>query len=253
MGNFSLASLGGESVKVLSVQTIVGPSLYHDLPLISMDIDLEEFDLPSTEIPNLTENILQWLPTLEDHTCSPGYRGGFIERLKEGTYLGHIIEHVALELSHLAGMPVNFGKTRSTGTDHCYRIFVRFENEEAMKLCLEQAYQLVLVAINNESYDLAQALQMIRAKANETALGPSAKALLEAAKKRNIPFRRLGTNSLYQLGYGKNIRRIQTAVTDKTNLIAADIAQDKDLTKKILEENFLPVPDGRTVSSLVEL
>lgn len=238
---------------MLSLRTNDGPSVYHSRPTLTMSIDLQEWaDVPSTAIPHFTDNLIHFFPELFKHTCSRGYEGGFVERLRYGTYLAHIIEHVALVLSSLSGIETTFGKTRYAGYPGHYDIVTRFKNEEGMKECLRQSFEIVKALITEKKFDLKDIVVKIKTLASETVLGPSGQALLAAAIKRKIPYRRM-PHSLIQLGFGKNTRRIQAAVTNQTGLIATGIAKDKKITKQILEDNFIPVPDGDVVSTLEEL
>lgn len=244
----------GYCLKILSIKSIYGPSVYHHQPTLNMKIDLENWaEISSAEIPDFNKNLLAMLPGLNKHTCSPGYEGGFVERLGRGTYMAHIIEHIALDLAEQLGIGVSYGKTRYAGTPGVYQVVTRFLNEDGMKECLKLAVQVGETATKSSEFDFAPHFERIREIILDTSLGPSTKALVEAAEKRNIPWRRLSGHSLIQLGQGQHSRRIQTAVTDDTCLIAADIAQDKQLTKKLLDVNFLPVPKGETVTSLEEL
>lgn len=219
-----------------------------------MKIDLENWaEISSAEIPNFNDNLLKMLPGLHKHTCSPGYEGGFVERLGRGTYMGHIIEHIALELSEHVGIGVSYGKTRYAGAEGVYQIVTRFKNEDGMKECLKLAVRVAETATKESNFDFAPHFVRIREVILDSSLGPSTQAIIIATEKRNIPWRRLSGQSLIQLGQGKHSRRIQTAVTDDTCLISADIAQDKELTKKLLDMNFLPVPKGQSVTSLEDL
>lgn len=241
-------------MRILSFNTIYGPNVYHDLPVITMKVDIGEYaDLASNEIPEFSEKLLTLFPGLNEHTCSLGYRGGFCERLGRGTYMAHIIEHVALELIGLAGEKIAFGKTRYAGSKGCYLIVTRFENEAGMKRALETAFEGVIALLANNSFDLSEAVYQIKSEIERTKLGPSAQAIFDAAKARDIPVRRLGFTSLLQLGYGNKTCRVQTAVTDRTSLIAADIVQDKFQTKEILRAHAIRVPKGLVVKSEAEL
>jgi cyanophycin synthetase len=241
-------------VKIHSFRTICGPNVYHQLPVIVMKVDLQNWaDVPSSDIPHFLDNLLQYLPNLKTHTCSPGYAGGFIERFQKGTYMAHIIEHIGLELSVMGGIEVTYGKTRYAGQPGHYEIVTRFQNENGMISCLRNAVALAEAAATSQVFELEKALDEIRSESRRGLLGPSTEAIIEAAQKRGIPHRRLAQNSLIQLGYGKKSQRVQTAITDHTSLVAADIAQDKDLTKRILQDHFIPVPEGIIISSLAEL
>ena len=239
-------------MRIISFRTNHGPNVFHNQPTIVMTVDLEGFaEKASTHIDGFTARLLNTLPGLYKHTCSLGYAGGFVERLNTGTYMAHIIEHVAIELSAMSDIEVHYGKTRYAGQPGLYEIVTVFKNEEGMKECLRQAMGIVLATIY--AHQPVIDLEIIKKKILASSLGPSGQALFDAAVKRNIPCRRIGIESLLQLGYGKNTRYVQSAVTNQTGLIAADIAQDKNLTKMILQENFISVPMGRVVSTVEEL
>lgn len=241
-------------MRVESIRTNFGPSVFHSKSTIVMTVDLENWsEVSSHTIPYFVSALLEKLPGLKQHTCSKGYPGGFVQRLNDGTYLAHIIEHMALELSSICSIEVFYGKTRYAGRTGLYDIVTRYKNEKGMQTCLLTAVELAQALLEKKAFDLTKATLKIKNIVAETALGSTTKALLEAVKKRHIPYRLMGDGSLLQLGYGKKKRRLQTAVTDETNLISADIAQDKLLTKKILEENFIPVPQGGVVSEEREL
>lgn len=234
-------------LRIIKFRTIHGPNVFHYHPVMILRVDLEDYkDIDSTQFPGFIEDLLKVLPQIQEHTCSKGYAGGFLERLKTGTYLAHIIEHVALELSSLSGMDITFGKSRYAGQDGVYDIITRFKNESGMRECLKQAFILVENIILKKEIKLEKILAQIKTSMGKNNLGPSTLALIKAAKKRDIPVRRLGDASLIELGYGKNKKRLQTAVSDGTSLIATEIAQDKNLTKSILHNAFIPVPKGFT-------
>lgn len=227
------------------MRTNHGPSVFHSRPTIVMTLDLERWsEVPSTSIPYFAQNLVNTFPGLAEHTCSKEYEGGFVQRLQRGTYLAHIIEHISLELSILCGIGVTYGKTRYAGRDGIYEIITRFKNESGMRECLYSAVQIALLLLEKKEIILGNYVERIRQEVIRTALGTTSLALVEAVRKRNIPCRLIGDGSLLQIGYGCKIKRLQTAVTEKTNLISADLAQDKNLTKKIFEQNFLPVPSG---------
>ncbi len=242
-------------MRILSIRTINGPNVYHHHPVLIMRIDLESHvELRSDKIPNFIPALVNLLPGITGHTCSIGKEGGFIQRLKSGTYLGHIIEHLALELITVAGSPVSFGKTvRAVNSLSQFEVVVGFRSEPGMRCALEQAVNMTQHLLSGQFFDLQKALHQIREALATSRLGISTAAILDAAQKRGIPCRILPGDGLIQLGQGRKMRRMHTAVSDKTNLVSADIAQDKELTKQILREYFIPVPRGQTVQSVKEL
>ena len=240
---------------IISVKTLFGPSVYHTSPVMIIKVNLAELtDTPSKDIPGFNEKLKAMLPGLVEHKCSIGHTGGFYERLETGTYLAHIIEHIAIELSQLTGIEVRYGKTFYAGTYGYYNIVVRFTNEDGMRQCLQSAFSMVEDLIRGTEFKLPKAIQLIKQKSLKHQLGPSTQTILDAAIKRNIPFRRLcPESSLFQIGYGKYRKFFQASTTDQTGLIAADIVQNKYLTKTILKRYFLPTPEGVTVSDVSEL
>lgn len=241
-------------MKIVSLKTINGPNVYHHEPILLMKVDLEHLtDTSSADILGFTSRLLAALPGLEEHGCSLRKKGGFITRLERGTYPAHIIEHIALELSSLADIETKFGKTRYAGTYGLYEIAVTFKNELGMKECLKSAFNLFQQLLHETPIDVSHYLHKIRHAVAETSLGISTQSLIDAARKRNIPYQKIGNGSLFQLGYGKQRKLIQAAVTSETNLIGADIAQDKALTKEILHQAFIPIPRGFVVNNMEDL
>ncbi|KAB2923860.1 MAG: cyanophycin synthetase [Dechloromonas sp.] len=228
-----------------------GPSIWTYPPVIESWIDIGELeDFPSNKIPGLYERLAAWLPSLVEHRCNYDERGGFLRRLQEGTWAGHILEHVVLELMSLAGLPDGFGRTRETTTRGVYKLIVSNFHEECTRLALEQGRELLLAAIHDEPYDVAAAVKQLRRKVDRKYLGPSTAAIVNAAEARRIPhIRLLDDGNLVQLGYGAAMRRIWTAETDATSAIAETISRDKDLTKELISAVGVPVPEGREVDS----
>jgi len=193
-----------------------------------------------------------WLPGLIEHHCSYGERGGFLRRVKEGTWPGHILEHVTLELQTLAGQRTSFGKARSTSVQGVYKVVVRSRQKEVTLACLDAARDLVMAAIEDRPCDVAATTARLHKLADSMCLGPSTACIVDAATERNIPSIRLTDGNLVQLGHGKNQRRAWTAETDRTSAIAETIACDKDLTKSLLMHCGVPVPEGQVVASPAE-
>ena len=213
-----------------------------------VDIGVLE-DCPSNTIDGFYERLTGFLPSLIEHHCSPGVRGGFLQRVQDGTYAGHILEHVTLELQTLAGMKTGFGKTRQTSTRGVYKVAFRTRQEDVGRQALLAARDLVVAAINGTAFDVAAAIEQLRDQADDLLLGPSTSHIVDAATARKIPSIRLTEGNLVQLGYGINQRRIWTAETDQTSAIAEEIASDKDLTKSLLKACGVPVPEGELVKS----
>ena len=237
-------------MQILKVNKLRGPNIWANFPVLEAWVDLEELkDTSSEMIPGFNERLMAWLPSLVEHRCSVGERGGFFVRLRRGTYMAHILEHVALELQSLAGTPVGFGRARETNVDGIYKVAVAFREEKLGLACIDKAFELILAAVHDSSFDVEAEVSKLRDFAHDVCLGPSTKAIVDAAKARGIPWRRLNESSLVQLGYGHNQRRICTAEADSTSAIAESIAQDKDLTRMLLKTIGVPTPEGRPVES----
>ena len=228
-----------------------GPNIWTYPPVLEVWIDIGELeDSPSDKIPGLYERLTTWIPSLVEHRCSYDEHGGFLRRLQEGTWAGHILEHVVLELMTLARLPDGFGRTRQTTTRGVYKLIISNWHDEITRLALDMGRELVLAAIEDRPFDVADAVETLRDKVDRKYLGPSTAAIVQAAEKRSIPaIRLLDDGNLVQLGYGAAMRRIWTAETDRTSAIAETISRDKDLTKLLLSSCGVPVPEGREVNS----
>ena len=242
-----------KDIKFLEIRHLRGPNIWTYRPVIEAVVDIGELeDYPSNTIPGFVDRLKAFLPSLIEHRCSYGERGGFLRRLEEGTWPGHILEHVSLELQNLAGMPGGFGKARQTSIRGVYKVVIRAWHEDVTRACLEAGRELVLAAIRDTSFDVAANVERLRDMAERKLLGPSTGCIVEAAtsKERRIPaIRMLSTGNLVQLGYGVRSRRIWTAETDRTSAIAETISRDKDLTKTLLQSCGVPVPEGRMVDN----
>ncbi|MGZ3768754.1 MAG: cyanophycin synthetase [Bdellovibrio sp.] len=235
-------------MRIVSLRSVEGPNVFHHLPVVIMRVDLEHWaDKASNGIPNFNENLKSLLPGMYEHTCSPGKAGGFFERLERGTYLAHITEHVALEIANLAGLDIGYGKSRYAGAKGLYDIILRSPDHDCVKECLKAAAETVDAILNQEPIQIDKCISEIVRKKKETALGLSGNCIYKAAKQMGIPVKRIGSNSLLQLGYGKNQQHVQAAVTSKTSLISADIVQDKEFTKNFLSRALIPTPFGVTI------
>ena len=239
-----------KTIEIIDIKVLKGPSMWTYRPVLEAWVDIGDLeDCPSNTIPGFTERLCAWLPSLIEHRCSYGERGGFIKRLEEGTWPAHILEHVTLELQNLAGMPGGFGKARETSKRGVYKVVVRAWHEEITKTALYHARDLVMAAIEDKSFDLPAAIKEIEDLVDSLYLGPSTGCIVDAARERKIPATRLSEGNLVQLGYGNKQRRIWTAETELTSAIAEGISRDKDLTKSLLASCGVPVPEGRMVES----
>lgn len=237
-------------MKILKVNKLRGPNIWANYPVLEAWIDLEEMkDTSSEMIPGFNERLMGWLPTMVEHRCSIGERGGFFIRLRRGTYMAHILEHVTLELQSLAGTPVGFGRARETNTDGIYKVAISYKEERLALACLDKAFELIQAAIHDTPFDVTKVVAELKEYAYDVCLGPSTRSIVDAAKSKSIPWRRLNEGSLVQLGYGVHQRRICTAETDSTSAIAESIAQDKELTRTLLRSIGIPTPEGRSVES----
>lgn len=239
-------------MKIKSIQVLRGPNIWSIKreKLIQMRLDLEELEYrPSNEIPGFKERLEKLIPSLYTHYCSEGHEGGFFKRVEEGTWMGHIIEHIALEIQTLAGMDVGFGRTRGTKTKGVYNVVFAYIEENVGIYAAKAALRIAEALIDGTGYHLDQDITAMRQMRDNERLGPSTAAIVEEAKARDIPYIRLNKGSFIQLGHGKNQVRFMATLTDKTSSIAVDIAGDKEETKRMLKEQAIPVADGMTISS----
>ena len=242
-----------KNIEILRVTHLRGPNIWTYRPVIEAWVDIGELENhPSNTIPGFYERLSAFLPGLIEHHCSPGVRGGFLQRVQEGTWAAHILEHVTLELQNLAGMRTGFGKARQTSKPGVYKIAFRTRQEQVGRVALAAARDLVMAAIHDTPYDIATTVSHLREKVDSLCLGPSTAHIVDAATARQIPSIRLTEGNLVQLGYGINQRRIWTAETDQTSAIAEEIASDKDLTKSLLQSCGVAVPEGQLVRSADE-
>ncbi len=239
-----------DDIQLLRINYLRGPNIWTYRPALEVWLDLGELeDYPSNLLPGCTERLVAMLPALEEHHCGVGERGGFLQRLVEGTWAGHVLEHVVIELLNLAGMPTGFGQTRSTSQRGVYRMVFRARDEQVARTALAQGHRLLMAAINDQPFDVATAVAAVRTEVDDCYLGPSTACIVGAATDRGIPHIRLNDGNLVQLGHGARQRRIWTAETEFTSAIAEGIAHDKDLTKTLLQSCGVPVPEGVVVES----
>ncbi|HVL53659.1 MAG TPA: cyanophycin synthetase [Vitreimonas sp.] len=242
------------TLRILETRTLRGPNYWSRQPVVRMLVDLgvlEQF--PSNTIPGFVDALVGLLPTLEDHACSLGRRGGLISRLKEGTWVGHIAEHIALEFQNLAGTDVRHGKTRSAGSPGQYNVIYEFKEEtvgiEAGRMAVALVNHLVAPADPTIAFDLVAELERLIRLAERQAFGPSTQAIIDEAVSRDIPYIRLDRHSLVQLGQGVHQQRIRATMTSRTSAIGVDVASDKSLTNRLLDSAGLPVPKSVVVAT----
>ena len=246
-------------MKILKTQTLRGPNYWSIKrnKLILMRLDLEELtEVPSNEIPGFYDALVATLPSLIEHYCSPGYRGGFLERVKKGTLMGHIVEHVALELQELAGMFVGFGRTRETADQGVFNVVYEYVEEQAGRYAGRAAVRLCNSLVETGSYpleELEQDLADLKDLYASTALGPSTETIIKEVETRKIPWMLLSARMMLQLGYGARQQRIQATITGNTSILGVELACDKEGTKKTLQDAGIPVPQGEVISYLDEL
>jgi cyanophycin synthetase len=235
------------------VRALRGPNIWARFPVLEAWVDLGALkDSPSDELPGFNERLMAWLPSLVEHRCSVGTRGGFFERLRRGTYQAHILEHVALELQSLAGTEVGFGRTRETSEEGVYKVALEYEDEELGRASLHAARDLCLAAVHDRPFDLEAALARLRELASRAVLPAGTTAILEAARKQQVPVLPLGPQGLFQLGHGAHQRRLWGTQIDQAGAIAESIACDQELTRTLLRAAGVPVAAGRLVSSAEE-
>lgn len=234
-------------MQIRKLKVIAGPNYWSikRTSLIQMTIDIGKYEeLPTSKIPGFVDRLVCLIPSLNSHRCSEGVKGGFISRMKKGTWLGHVIEHVALELQSLAGMDCGFGRTRSTGNPGEYHVVFSFIVPLAGLYAAKSAVSLVNKIAENLDYDLNHCIEELRRKSAKEMLGPSTQSIVNAALKRGIPFTRIDMDSSVMFGYGIHQRRIQATMTDSTSIIAVELVQNKQRVKKLLSKNNIPVPEG---------
>jgi cyanophycin synthetase len=247
-------------MKVTEKRVYRGPSHYAQTPVIRFTIDLGELEgWPSAKIPEFNKQLLYHIPSLNEHTCSYDEPGGFTRRLteNEGTWLGHVLEHVAIELQQLCGAGVTFGKTRGEGKVGVYHVVYSYEEEKvglaAGELALKTIAHLLPFDLQppnlviDPKFTFANELKDLIEFAQRRQFGPSTAALVRAAEDRDIPWQRLNDYSLVQFGHGKHQQRVQATITSQTKHIAVEISSDKEETHKILADLGLPVPQQQLV------
>ena len=243
-------------MKVIDIKATGGPNYWsvRKHKLIVMLLDLEELEeQPTNCIPGFYERLTALMPSLVEHRCSEGVRGGFFKRVQEGTWMGHVIEHIALEIQALAGLPTGFGRTRGAGKKGFYHVVFAYEDVEAGKYAAQAAVRIAGALIKGSPCNIRHDINAIQSIAGKNRLGPSTNAIVQEAIRRNIPVLRLNDESFLQLGYGAAQQRVQATIACTTGNIAVDIAGNKQVTKQLLHSNYIPVPEGRVISEEEQL
>ena len=232
-------------MNIREIKILSGPNYWTRRPCIQMVLDIGELEeKPTNKIRGFFGRLKKTLPSLYDHRCSIGSKGGFFQRVKEGTWMGHVIEHVALEFQTLAEMDTGFGRTRGTGETGVYNVVYSYIVSEAGKRAGILAVNLCQNLIDKKEFDIESAVFELKELREKYKLGPSTGSIVEESVRRGIPYIRLNRGSYVQLGYGNRQRKIRATMTDQTANIAVDFAGDKWETKEILENHGIPVPKG---------
>ncbi|MFD1139965.1 cyanophycin synthetase [Larkinella insperata] len=239
-------------MKIIDIRALRGPNYWsvRRHKLIVMRLDLEELEnFPTNTLPGFYERIRQLLPSLYSHRCSEGHPGGFFYRVETGTWMGHVIEHITLEIQSLAGMECGFGRTRGTGEHGVYNVVFAYQEERAGIYAAQCAVQIAQALIDDTDYPLTATINELKRLHEETRLGPSTGAIVDACHRKGIPTIRLDSDSAVQLGYGARQKRIQATLSNQTSCIAVELAADKDETKRRLRNVNIPVPDGEVIQT----
>src|SRR5919199_6794371 len=238
-------------MKIVDIRCLRGPNFWsiRHPRLIVMRLDLEDLEnFPTNTISGFYERLRTLLPSLYAHECSEGHPGGFFERVQTGTWIGHVVEHIALEIQTLAGIEVGFGRTRSTSQTGVYNVVFAYGEEQAGLHAAYCAVDIAQALIDGRPYDLSKAINDIKHLYEAAKLGPSTSAIVNACLAKGIPYIRLDESAYVQLGYGVAQKRIQAAVTNQTSAIGLELAANKNDTKQALSAAGIPVPSGAVVT-----
>jgi cyanophycin synthetase len=237
-------------IRILELSGYSGKNIYSLKPVMKMTVDIGEYgNIPTKDIPMFNEKLLKMLPGLKKNCCGLGYEGGFADRLKEGTYLAHVLEHVILEMQYVLGYDISFGKTRTIEAPSLYYLVFEYQNEVCGMECSKVAVFILNNLIAGKDILIGEFLDYLKKISVDAELGPSTGAIVDEARKRGIPVTRIGHECLVRLGYGRNSRLVESTLTDATACICADISSNKQLSKHILGEQKIPVPYGKVVYS----
>ena len=238
-------------MRILDITIYRGRNIYSHKTAARMLVELgEHADTPTNQIEGFNDALLASFPALRQNTCGLGYAGGFLERLESGTYLGHVLEHVILDMQNQLGYTdAKYGKTRAAAKPGQYNVIFEYSNEVCALECAKAAVFILNCFVDREPVEIGEFMAYLKKVSLDAEFGPSTAAIVAQAKQRGIPVNRIGNDSMISLGYGKYRRLLESTLTDATSCIAADIATNKHLTKLILSENKIPVPYGKVVYS----
>lgn len=240
-------------MKIDELRIFEGRNIYSHRKCIRMDLDLEGYsEVRSRDIGSFNNMLIKLIPELKNHKCCLNYKGGFLERLQEGTYLAHICEHMIIALENMVGIEVSYGKARLISGEKYYIVFEYVYKNTGIQ-CGKTAVEIINSLTRGTDYDINHALNIIKGILKNEIPGASTAAIINEAKRRNIPCTKLGEGSMYQLGYGKMGKMIEATITSSTNAISVDIACDKHVTREILMKHFIPIPSGGLVKDIKDL
>jgi cyanophycin synthetase len=240
-------------IEIKELRALRGPNRHTRHPVIFMALDIKEYESrPSDKIEGFAERLVGLMPTLQEHGCSIGKPGGFIQRLQEGTWAGHIIEHIAIELQCLAGMEVGYGKTLTMTQEGIYIVVFRYRVESVGLRAAQEAIALFEALAEGKGFDVGRVVADLKVLRDNHMLGPTTWSIVKEAKSRGIPYIRLNEDSHIQLGYGAQQKRVQASITSLTSAIAVEVADEKTRVKEYLQKSGIPVPNGRVVSTEAE-
>ncbi|WP_257351337.1 cyanophycin synthetase [Pseudalkalibacillus decolorationis] len=243
-------------MKINRIKYLSGPNYYSYKPTIWIELDIGALEKkPSNKLPGFTDQLLAIIPSLQTHTCSRGYEGGFVERMYEGTWMGHILEHIAIELQSLAGIPVKRGKTITSEREGIYFVTYRYEEKESGIYAFHAAMEIVNKLLSDETSGLTidSYIKKVEELFYTNKLGPSTEAIYRAAYDRKIPVEQIENESVLRLGTGIKQKTMHATISSQTSFVAVENACDKEVTKTLLRGAALPVPDGKVITNETEL
>ncbi|MGZ3920796.1 MAG: cyanophycin synthetase family protein [Bacteroidia bacterium] len=243
-------------MKINSIKVMRGPNFWSNYRqhIIVMKLDLGELEaFPTNKIEGFSERIEQLIPSMYSHRCSEHREGGFFSRIKDGTWLGHVVEHIALEIQTLAGMECGYGRTRSADKEGEYHVIFSYRIEKAGLYAAEASVRIAQALADNVPYDLEKDIEALKRIKAKYGFGPSTQAIVDEAQSRRIPFKRLNNSSFVLFGQGVNQKKIRATMTSSTSHIGVEIACDKNETKQILKSAYIPTPASEVVENEKDL